>query len=128
MSILSPEKIKSLETSCNELSKLDEVRHVSVINKLGNIVAGGTKKGVVPMINEQKVRMVYMQLQLDYQMRKELDEILGPIDYIASRRKKLVMITVPVQNYLVLITANPDADDKKIIKNAEKLFDELSFS
>ncbi|MFB5630297.1 MAG: DUF6659 family protein [Nitrosopumilaceae archaeon] len=128
MSILTPEKIKSLEASCNELSKLNEVRHVSVINKLGNIVAGGTKKGIVPMINEQKVRMVYMQLQLDYQMRKELDEILGPIDYIASRRKKLLMISVPIQDYLVLITANPDANDKKIINNAEKLFDELSFS
>lgn len=128
MSILSPEKIKSLENSCDELSKLDEVRHVSVINKLGNIVAGGTKKGVVQMIDDQKIRMVYMQLQLDYQMRKELDEILGPIDYIASRRKKLLMISVPVQNYLILITANPDANDKKIISNAEKLFDELSFS
>jgi hypothetical protein len=128
MSILSHEKIKSLEISCNELSKLDEVRHVSVINKLGNIVAGGTKKGIVPMIDDEKVRMVYMQLQLDFQMRKELDDILGPIDYIASRRKKLLMISVPVHDYLVLITANPNADDKKIIQSAEKLFDDLSFN
>ena len=69
-----------------------------------------------------------MQLQLDFQMRKELDEILGPIDYISSRRKKLLMISVPVQDYLVIITAKPDADDKKIIKKAEELFDDISFN
>ena len=127
MVILSAEKIKSLETSCKELSKLDEVRHVAVINKLGNLVAGGTKKGIVPIINDEKIRMVYMQLQLDFQMRRELDDLLGPIDYIASRRKNILMISVPVNNYLIMIAANPEADDKKIIQNTEELFDNLSF-
>ena len=128
MNILSSEKIQSLETSCKDLSKLDEVRHVAVINRLGNIIAGGTKSGITPLIDNEKVRMVYMQLQLDFQMRKELDDLLGPIDYIASRRKNILMISIPVHDYLVLITANPDANDKKIIQNAEKLFDDLSFN
>jgi len=37
------------------------------------------------------------------------------------------MISVPEQDYLIIISANPDADDKKIIKKAEELFDDLSF-
>jgi hypothetical protein len=127
MSILSAEKIKSLETSCKELSKLDNVRHVGVINRLGHLVAGNTKKGVVPLLDSKKIGMVYMQLQLDFQMRKELDEILGPIDYISSKRKNLLIISVPVRDYLVIITAKPDADEKKIIKKAEELFEDISF-
>lgn len=128
MPILSNAKIKSLEESCQKLSKFDDVRHVGVINRLGNIVAGGIKNGLKPLLDDEKIRMVYMQLQLDFQMRKELDEILGPIDYIASRRKNLLMISVPVEDYLVLITAHPDSDDKKIIKKAEEFFDDLSIN
>lgn len=128
MGILTAEKIKSLEVSCKKLAEIDEVRHVGIINKLGNLVAGGIKKGIAPLLDDEKVRMVYMQLQLDFQMRKELDDILGPIDYISSRRKNLLMISVPEQDYLIIISANPDADDKKIIKKAEDLFDDLSFN
>ena len=128
MSILSLEKIQSLEASCKELAKMDEVRHVGVINKLGRLVAGDTKKGIVPLLDQGKLAMVYMQLQLDFQMRKELDEILGPIDFISSRRKNLLVISVPVKELLIVITANPDADDKKIIKKAEELFDEISLN
>lgn len=68
-----------------------------------------------------------MQLMLDFQMRKELEDVLGPIDYIASRRKNFLLISIPVRDYLVLITAMPDANDKKIIKRAEELFDDISF-
>ena len=125
--MLNDKKVKSLEDSCKKLAKFDEVRHVGVINRLGNLVAGGLKEGIKPLLDDEKVRMVYMQLQLDFQMRKELDEILGPIDYIASRRKNLLMISVPVEDYLVMITAHPDADDKKIIKKAEEIFDDISF-
>lgn len=107
---------------------MDEVRHVGVINRLGHLVAGGIKKGIASLLDDEKVRMVYMQLQLDFQMRKELDDILGPIDYISSRRKNLLLISVPEQDYLIIISANPDADDKKIIKKAEELFDDLSFT
>lgn len=128
MSLLTAEKIKSLENSCKKLAEMEQVRHVGIINRLGHLVAGGIKKGVNPLLDDEKIRMVYMQLQLDFQMRKELDDILGPIDYIASRRKKLLVITVPVDDYLVLISAVPDADDKKIIKKAEELFDDLSFN
>ncbi|HET6517172.1 MAG TPA: DUF6659 family protein [Nitrosopumilaceae archaeon] len=126
--ILDSKKITNLNQACNELSKLEEVRHVGVINRLGHLIVGGLKEGLDPLVDEEKIRMIYMQLQLDFQMRKELDDILGPIDYIASRRKKLLIISVPVQDHLIIITAKPDSDDKKIIKKAEELFDEIHLS
>lgn len=127
MQILIDEKIKALDATCQQLVKLEEVLHVGVINRLGNLIAGDTKKGSLAFLDNEQLRMVYMQLQLDFQMRKELDNILGPIDYIASRRKNILMISVPVNNYLIMIAANPEADDKKIIQNTEELFDNLSF-
>ena len=128
MQILIDEKIKALDATCQQLVKLEEVLHVGVINRLGNLIAGDTKKGSLAFLDNEQLRMVYMQLQLDFQMRKELDDILGPIDYIASRRKNLLVISVPIGENLVLITAEPNADDKRIIKRAEELFDDITIT
>jgi hypothetical protein len=92
------------------------------------LIADGFKNEPYPLLSDEKVRMVYMQIQLDFNMRKDLDDVLGPIDYIASRRTKQLIITVPIVENLVLITAEPDADDKKIIKRAEELFDNINIS
>ena len=126
MAILTADEIKKLDDACSKLSEEDKVRHVGVINQLGHLVAGGFKKGVTPLLEDQKVTMTYMQMQLDFRMRQELDDVLGPIDYIASRRTKQLIISVPIGDNLVLITAEPDADDRKIIKKAEDLFDDIT--
>ena len=125
MAILTVDEIKKLNDSCEELLKEENIVHVGVINPLGHLIAGGFKTGVEPLLDDVKVRMVYMQMQLDFKMRQELDDVLGPIDYIASRRTRQLIITVPLGDLLVLIATAPDADDKKIIKKAEELFDDL---
>ncbi len=128
MGILSIDNIKKLNDACMKLLDEEKVRHVGVINPLGHLVAGGFKKGTASLLTYEKVRMVYMQMQLDFNMRKELDDVLGSIDYIASRRTKQLIITVPIDQNLVLIAAEPDADDKKIIKKAEEYFDAITIS
>ena len=128
MGLLSAEDIMKLDKACTALSEEDKIRHVGVINELGRLVAGGFKKGVTPILGEDKIGMVYMQMQLDFNMRQELDDVLGPIDFITSRRTKQLIISVPIGENLVLITAEPDADDKKIIKRAEELFDDITIS
>ncbi len=128
MALFSPNDLKKLDNACEELSNEDKVRHVGVINELGRLVAGGFKKGKSPLIEDEKISMTYMQMQLDFKMRKELDDVLGPIDYIASRRTKQLIISVPIGDNLVLISAEPDADDKKIIKKAEELFDDITIT
>jgi len=128
MALLTHDDIKKLNSACTALSDENKVRHVGVINELGRLIAGGFKKGTSPLLEAEKISMIYMQMQLDYKMRKELDELLGPIDYIVSRRTKQLIISVPIGNNLVLISAEPDADDKKIIKKAEELFDDITIS
>lgn len=128
MSSATVEDIKKLDKACRELSKEDKIRHVGVINKLGKLIAGGFKEGTSPLLDPDKVAMTYMQLQLDFKMRQELDEVLGPIDYIASRRTKQLIISVPIGDDLVIITAEPNSDDKEIIKKAEKLFDDITIA
>ena len=128
MVIITPEEVKKLEIACKKLLQEKEIGHVGVINPLGRLVAGGFSNNVKPLLDEDKIRMVYMQMQLDFNMRQELDNVLGPIDYISSRRTKQLIISVPIGENLVLITAEPNTDDKKIIRKAEELFDDITIS
>jgi len=117
------QEIYSLETACEKLIEMDKVRHVAVINKLGRLIAGRFKPDIIRYLDDEKLKTVYMQMMLDLRMRQELDEILGPIDYITSRRKNIAIICVPTENHLVLISADRNISSTKVIKRAEELFD-----
>ena len=119
------EEIKQLEIACKKLQEERDIYHVGVVNSLGRLIAGGFKNTISPIVDDEKVRMIYMQMQLDFKMRKELDEILGEIDYIASRRTNYLSVNVPIGDNLVIIMAKPNSNDKKIVKKAEFLFDEI---
>ena len=123
MSLVTIQEIESLEKACSKLLEMEKIRHVAVINKLGRLVAGRFKSGVERYLDDEKVKMVYMQLMLDLRMRQELDEILGPIDYIISKRKNLTIICVPTEHYLVVISTERRIDASKVVKRAEELFD-----
>jgi len=123
MTMVTAQEIESLETACNKLLEMNKIRHVAVINKLGRLVAGRFRTGVTGYLDDEKIKMTYMQLMLDLKMRQELDEILGPIDYITSKRKNISIICVPTDHHLVVISAERDADPNKVVKRAEELFD-----
>ena len=128
MVLLTSDDIRKYDAACDRLRNVNKVTHVGVINDLGRLVAGGFKKGAPPLPENEKIAMTYMQMQLDFKMREELDDLLGPIDYIASRRTKQLFISVPIGHNLVLILAEPNADDREIIKKAEELFDDIVVS
>lgn len=117
------QEIISMENACKKLIELDKVRHVAVINKLGKSIASSFKPGIKKFLNDDQLEMVYMQMMLDLRMRQELDKLLGPIDYITSRRKNIAIICVPTEQYLVLISADPTIISQIVIQKAEELFD-----
>ncbi len=128
MAIVTSNEIISLETACKNLLEMDKVRHVAVISKLGKLVVGQFKPGVRPYLENDQIKMVYMQLMLDLKMRQELDEILGPIDYITSRRKNISIICVPTEHFLVVISTERNVSSSKVVTRAEELFDIINLN
>jgi hypothetical protein len=91
-----------------------EIRFVGVINNMGQLVAGDYKKGIVPIAEIAQYKMC-MEHALELFMKKDLDDTLGSLDYIVSRRKNVAIITVPVRDYLVLISAESGVKVEPII-------------
>ena len=108
------------EQKCQNIQKDPEVRFAGLVNHMGHLVAGGMKKGVAPLEEEEDMRKLYMELILRVSMRKEFDQSLGAVKYSASRREKAVVLSFPIDNKVLLVSTNPnvDIDDtaQKIIK------------
>jgi hypothetical protein len=111
-----------LEKSCKVILDLPKIRFVGVLNKMGNKIAGGFKEGVSSYLPDKDSRMMYVELTLEYLMRKDFDEGLGPIDYIASRRGKVTMISIPTKDFLVLISAQRDVNVEEVIRKVNSAF------
>jgi len=108
------------EEKCQSLLKEPEIRFAGLINHMGHLVAGGMKKGMSPLEDEADMRKLYMELILRVSTRKEFDYSLGSVEYSASRREKAVMISFPIGNKVMLVSAetdvNIDETAKKIMK------------
>lgn len=109
------------EEKCQDLLKEPEIRFAGIINHMGNLVAGGMKKGLKPLEDEADMRKLYMELILRVSLRKEFDYSLGPVYYSASRREKAVMMSFPIGNKVLLISAEPTIDIDTTAKKIRKI-------
>ena len=116
MSNLSFENSQDLGSVSKHILSLPEIRFVGVINSMGRLIVGDYKKGIVPIAEIELYKMC-MEHALEVFMKKDLDDILGPLDYMVSKRKNIVIVTIPVNNHLVLISAEPNAKIEPIIED-----------
>lgn len=119
---MSVQFVESNNRKCNELLNDDQIRFAGIINKLGNLIAGGFKDGISPFMPEEHLRMMYMQMVLEISMRKDFDVSLGEINYITALRNKALMISLPIDDHLLLISAEPTAITERLITKALRIF------
>ncbi len=109
------------EKKCQNLLAEPEIRFAGLINPMGNLVAGGMKNGLKPLEDDADMRKLYMELILRVSTRQEFDQSLGQVEYSASRRKKAVVISFPIDNKVLLVSANTDVDIEATAKKIKKI-------
>lgn len=110
---------------CDLLLKEDEVRFAGLINHMGKLVAGGFKKDITPLEDEAERQKMYMELALRVSMRMEFDYSLGPVKYSASRREKVVMLSFPINNNVLMVSADVSIDIDKFANKVLKIIGKL---
>ena len=119
------EQIQALEGACDTLLAVPKMRFVGVINKLGKLVVGRFGEGVTSHLSDKEDGMAYMELAMEIFLREEFDDKLGSIDYVLSKRKKVNIISMPIGNYLILISTERDADVDSIVKLTSEVFTKI---
>ena len=116
------------DEKCDQLLQEDEIRFAGIINDQGNLISGGFKKGITPLEGDETKLQSFMEFVSKISIRKEFDQSLGPINYLAARRDKAVLISFPfpVTKIILLISAEPSVDIEKIAKTVVDIFSGFS--
>ena len=94
----------------DEIFNEKEIRFVGFVNMDGVLEEGKFREGIVPFENDEEQQKIYRELALRISTRKEFDYSMGAVKYSASRREKLVMMSFPLKNIALLITAEPNVN------------------
>ncbi len=109
---------------CSELLEENEIRFSGIVNKDGKLVAGGFKEGLTPYEGDETKLQSFFDFVSKASIRKEFDESLGPINYLAARRDKAVLVSFPfpVSHILLLISAEPTVNIENLAKKVVEIF------
>jgi len=109
------------EQKCQNLLKESDIRFAGLVNPMGHLIAGGMKKGLKPLEDDADMRKLYMELILRVSTRQEFDKTLGVVNYSASRREKAVVLSFPIGNKVLLISANANVNIDETAKKVKKI-------
>ncbi|MEW6043698.1 MAG: DUF6659 family protein [Thermoproteota archaeon] len=113
------------EEICNSVKKLDsKIRFAGLINNKGKLVAGGMVEGKKPLEDEKKDEMLYLELALRVRMRQEFDAELGPVKFAMSYRDKVLVMSFPMKNEILLVSAEKDMDFSKFPFSVLKILEQ----
>ncbi len=122
MSQISEYKIFNVR--CNDVMDEEGVRFCGIVNKNGNIVAGGFKPGIDRLEMDEKKFHRFLKRVIGISLRKENDDALGKLNYVTCRRDKVILISFPfpVSDQILLISAKPSVNLEKLAQRITKIF------
>ena len=120
--------LKLFGEKCNRLLKESEIRFAGIVDKNGKLVTGGFKEGITPYENDETKLQSFFEFVSKASIRNELDESLGPINYLAARRDKAVLVSFPfpITQILLLISAEPTVNIEILAKKVVEIFTDVN--
>ena len=87
-----------------------EIRFAGFINFKGELMESKFRQDIIPFENDEEQQKVFRELAVRISTRKKFDHSMGAVKYSSSRREKLVMMSFPLKNIILLITAEPNVN------------------
>ncbi len=94
----------------DEIISEKDIRFAGFVNMKGDLEEGKFREEIIPFENDEEQRRIFRELALRISTRKKFDYSMGAVKYSASRREKLVMMSFPLKNIILLITAEPNVN------------------
>ena len=122
---------ETFEPRCKKVQYHSGVRFAAIIDKDGNKIAGGFTEGVSPYEGDENNLHDFYKFAVDISLRTDhLSDSLGHLNYIASRRDKVILISFPfpISSNILLISAEPGLDIENLALDVVKIFSSESLS
>jgi hypothetical protein len=108
---------------CKDIMNLDsKIRFAGICDETGEIRYGGQREGIKNLLSSEETKRSNLQALARWGLRNSLAPKIGKGKYAMAEYEKIKRITVPLENYhLLLITTELEADHDKIIDKTIKL-------
>jgi hypothetical protein len=105
----------------DKIIKLDRsIRFVGILNKRGEVIEGGFKLGVEPMLNGTDEQQLYLHSLSSLVTLESIEQKLGRVRYSLTELEKVTLLTIPFGDRILCISAMPKADIGKIRSSVVK--------
>ncbi|MDQ3888452.1 MAG: hypothetical protein M3251_04185 [Thermoproteota archaeon] len=100
---------------CDRIMKLDRsIRFVGVVNNSGEVIEGGFKQGIEPLLNGTDEQQMYIHSLSNLTMLQAYSNRLGLVRYSLTEHEKVTLMTFPLREGILCLSVMPKANMNKI--------------
>jgi hypothetical protein len=100
---------------CDTIIKLDRsIRFVGVVNNRGEVIEGGFKQGIEPLLNGTDEQQMYIHSLSNLTVLQSFSDRLGMVRYSLTEHEKVTLMTFPLGDGILCLSAMPKANMNNI--------------
>jgi hypothetical protein len=116
------------ERLCGQIFALhDDIRYAAIVDDSGLLIAGGMRKGIDSIVDQNNEELYLAQTALRKSMRQRFDATMGKSRFAYVEREKISILTLYMNKNTVIVTMEPNVDSHTAIdiaQDAVELLDE----
>lgn len=85
------------------------------------MVSSARKDGVIPLLDKQLADLAHHQVVVKAMMDRMFTDKMGNTDWILESKGKVKLLTIFLENSILIISTEPTSDHHKIINSIKKL-------
>jgi hypothetical protein len=110
-------KLIDLSVLCNAIFEINEkIRFVGIIDQMGKLIAGDMKEGLPSLEKDDGSIRLYLGYAINNVLRRDFDNVFGKVVYTFSEREKIKLLTIPIDDNLLLVSMDKSSDHVELIK------------
>lgn len=114
---------------CDRIIKLDRsIRFVGIVNNRGEVIEGGFKQGIEPLLSGTDEQQMYIHSLSNLTMLQSYSDRLGMVRYSLTEHEKVTLMTFPLREGILCLSAMPKANMNKIRDKVMKVLKSRSSS
>src|SRR5678815_2951996 len=119
--------MSDLSKLCNGIFDTDvKIRFVGIIDEMGKLIVGDMKKGLPSLERDDGSIRLYLSYAINNVLRRDFDNVFGKVLYTFSEREKIKLLTVPIDNNLLLVSMDISSDHIELINKIQHIVSKLT--
>lgn len=105
---------------CEQIFALhDDIRYAAIVDDSGLLIAGGMRKGIDSIVDQNNEELYLAQTALRKSMRQRFDATMGKSRFAYVEREKISILTLYMNKNTVIVTMEPNVDSHTAIDIAQ---------